>query len=76
MLPLVHNRGSGDGQAVPSIADTPHTHTLAHTAILNLFTCTLEFWKPKLHIFPLASDPCGLTLFLSSIFNILLDGIM
>ena len=41
---------------------------------VNLFTCTSvhwSVWKPKLHIFPLVSDPCGLTLFLSSIFHIL-----
>ena len=53
-----------------------HTNTLAHTVSprVNLFTCTSvhwSVWKPKLHIFPLVSDPCGLTLFLSSIFHIL-----
>ena len=54
-----------------------HTHTCRHCHVsprVNLFTCTSvhwSVWKPKLHIFPLASDPCGLTLFLISIFNIL-----
>ena len=54
-----------------------HTHTCTHCHVsprVNLFTCTSvhwSVWKPKLHIFPLVSDPCGLTLFLSSIFNIL-----
>ena len=49
----------------------------AHTRVsprVNPLTCTSvhwSVWKPKLHIFPLASDPCKLTIFLSSIFHIL-----
>ena len=63
---------------MPSIpVNTLHTHTCTHCHVsprVNLFTCTSvhwSVWKPKLHIFPLVSDPCGLTLFLSSIFPIL-----
>ena len=54
-----------------------HTHTCTHCHVsprVNLFTCTSvhwSVWKPKLHIFPLVSDPCGLTVFFSSIFHIL-----
>ena len=54
-----------------------HTHTCTHCHVsprVNLFTCTSVHWgvwKPKLHIFPLASDPYGLTLLFTSIFNIL-----
>ena len=54
-----------------------HTHTCTHCHVsprVNLFTCTSvhwSVWKPKLHVFPLASDPCGLTLLFSSIFHIL-----
>ena len=54
-----------------------HTHTCTQSHVsprVNLFTCTSvhwSVWKSKLHIFPLASDPYGLTVFLSSIFHIL-----
>ena len=73
----IEGRGSvGQYPLLLSIHYT-HTHTCTHCHVsprVNLFTCTSvhwSVWKPKLHIFPLASDPCGLTLFLSSIYHIL-----
>ena len=65
------------GSALYCCPYTTHTHTCTHCHVsprVNLFTCTSvhwSVWKPKLHIFPLASDPCGLAFFFSSIFHIL-----
>ena len=69
---------------LPSIAvhTLAHIHTCTHchvTPRVNLFTCTSvhwSVWKPKLHLFPLASDPCGLTLLFSYFSIYFVDGIM
>ena len=61
---------------------TTHIHTCTHchvTPRVNLFTCTSvhwSVWKPKLHLFPLASDPCGLTLLFSYFSIYFVDRIM
>ena len=69
--------GQGSVGQCPLLLSIHYTHTCTYCHVsprVNLFTCTSVYWsvwKPKLHIFPLASDLCGLTLFFSSIFHIL-----
>ena len=69
--------GQGMVRQCPLLLSIHYTHTCTHCHVsprVNLFTCTSvhwSVWKPKLHIFPLASDPCGFGLFFISIFHIL-----